>query len=58
MPSSRWHSAHSRRWASVSWEQPSLAQRLADLFSVLAPAFLKWQYAGILVEGMTYRGCG
>jgi DNA-binding MarR family transcriptional regulator len=33
---------------------PSTAQQLADLFSVLAPAFLKWQYAGILVEGMTY----
>lgn len=32
----------------------SVAQQLADLFSVLAPAFLKWQYAGILVEGMTY----
>jgi len=27
---------------------------LADLFSVLAPAFLKWRYAGVLVEGMTY----
>src|SRR4029450_5734687 len=36
-------------------KQPSsTAQRLADPFSVLAPAFLKWQYAGILVEGMTY----
>jgi DNA-binding MarR family transcriptional regulator len=36
-------------------KQPlSVAQQLADLFSVLAPAFLKWQYAGILVEGMTY----
>jgi DNA-binding MarR family transcriptional regulator len=33
---------------------PSTAQQLADLFSVLAPAFLKWQYAGVLVEGMTY----
>jgi DNA-binding MarR family transcriptional regulator len=32
---------------------PSAAQ-LADLFSLFAPAFLKWQYAGILVEGMTY----
>ena len=30
------------------------AQELADLFSMFAPAFLKWQYAGILVEGMTY----
>jgi DNA-binding MarR family transcriptional regulator len=29
-------------------------QELADLFSTFAPAFLKWQYAGILVEGMTY----
>ena len=29
-------------------------QNLADLFSLFAPAFLKWQYAGILVEGMTY----
>jgi DNA-binding MarR family transcriptional regulator len=35
-------------------QAPGVAQRLADLFSVLAPAFLKWQYAGILVEGMTY----
>lgn len=35
-------------------QPPSTAQQLADLFSVLAPAFLKWQYAGILVEGMTY----
>jgi DNA-binding MarR family transcriptional regulator len=35
-------------------QPPSAAQQLADLFSVLAPAFLKWQYAGILVEGMTY----
>jgi DNA-binding MarR family transcriptional regulator len=35
-------------------QPPSTAQRLADLFSVLAPAFLKWQYAGILVEAMTY----
>jgi DNA-binding MarR family transcriptional regulator len=35
-------------------QPPSLAQQLADLFSVLAPAFLKWQYAGVLVEGMTY----
>lgn len=33
---------------------PSDAQRLADLFSVFAPAFLKWQYAGVLVPGMTY----
>lgn len=32
----------------------SRAQRLADLFSILAPAFLKWQYAGVLVPGMTY----
>ena len=32
----------------------SAAQRLADLFSILAPAFLKWQYAGVLVPGMTY----
>jgi DNA-binding MarR family transcriptional regulator len=30
------------------------AQQLADLFSLFAPAFLKWQYAGILVAGMTY----
>jgi DNA-binding MarR family transcriptional regulator len=30
------------------------SQQLADLFSLFAPAFLKWQYAGILVEGMTY----
>jgi DNA-binding MarR family transcriptional regulator len=35
-------------------QPPSTAQQLADLFSVLAPAFLKWQYAGVLVEGMTY----
>ena len=35
-------------------QPPSIAQQLADLFSVLAPAFLKWQYAGVLVEGMTY----
>jgi DNA-binding MarR family transcriptional regulator len=35
-------------------QPPGAAQRLADLFSVLAPAFLKWQYAGVLVEGMTY----
>jgi DNA-binding MarR family transcriptional regulator len=33
---------------------PGAAQRLADLFSVFAPAFLKWQYAGVLVPGMTY----
>jgi DNA-binding MarR family transcriptional regulator len=33
---------------------PSHAQGLADLFSVFAPAFLKWQYAGVLVPGMTY----
>src|SRR4029453_13561396 len=26
----------------------------ADLFSIFAPAFLKWQYAGVLVPGMTY----
>ncbi|HJW10964.1 MAG TPA: MarR family transcriptional regulator [Albitalea sp.] len=30
------------------------SQRVADAFSVFAPAFLKWQYAGVLVEGMTY----
>jgi DNA-binding MarR family transcriptional regulator len=30
------------------------SQRLADVFSLFAPAFLKWQYAGVLVEGMTY----
>jgi len=30
------------------------AAQLADLFSLFAPAFLKWQYAGILVDGMTY----
>ena len=30
------------------------SRRVADVFSVFAPAFLKWQYAGILVEGMTY----
>jgi DNA-binding MarR family transcriptional regulator len=35
-------------------QPPSTAQQLADLVSVFAPAFLKWQYAGILVEGMTY----
>jgi DNA-binding MarR family transcriptional regulator len=35
-------------------QPPDVAQQLADLFSVLAPAFLKWQYAGVLVEGMTY----
>lgn len=29
-------------------------QRLADMFSIFAPAFLKWQYAGVLVPGMTY----
>jgi DNA-binding MarR family transcriptional regulator len=34
--------------------QPSQAQRLADMFSIFAPAFLKWQYAGVLVPGMTY----
>ena len=28
--------------------------RLADLFSIFAPSFLKWQYAGVLVPGMTY----
>jgi DNA-binding MarR family transcriptional regulator len=33
---------------------PSPTQRLADLFSIFAPAFLKWQYAGVLVPGMTY----
>lgn len=33
---------------------PAQAQRLADLFSIFAPAFLKWQYAGVLVPGMTY----
>jgi DNA-binding MarR family transcriptional regulator len=33
---------------------PPQAQRLADLFSMFAPAFLKWQYAGVLVQGMTY----
>jgi DNA-binding MarR family transcriptional regulator len=33
---------------------PPPAQRLADLFSIFAPAFLKWQYAGVLVPGMTY----
>ncbi|HET8641076.1 MAG TPA: MarR family transcriptional regulator [Pseudonocardiaceae bacterium] len=33
---------------------PSTAQHLADLFSIFAPAFLKWQYAGVLVPGMTY----
>jgi DNA-binding MarR family transcriptional regulator len=33
---------------------PAPAQRLADLFSIFAPAFLKWQYAGVLVPGMTY----
>lgn len=30
------------------------AQELADAFSMFAPAFLKWQYAGVLVQGMTY----
>ncbi len=35
-------------------EPSGAAQRLADLFSVFAPAFLKWQYAGVLVPGMTY----
>jgi DNA-binding MarR family transcriptional regulator len=35
-------------------QAPRPAQQLADLFSVFAPAFLKWQYAGILVGGMTY----
>jgi DNA-binding MarR family transcriptional regulator len=30
------------------------SQRVADAFSLFAPAFLKWQYAGVLVEGMTY----
>lgn len=34
--------------------QSNTARKLADLFSLFAPAFLKWQYAGILVEGMTY----
>jgi DNA-binding MarR family transcriptional regulator len=33
---------------------PSPALRLAELFSIFAPAFLKWQYAGVLVPGMTY----
>ena len=37
----------------MSTASPS-AQRLADLFSIFAPAFLKWQYAGVLVPGMTY----
>jgi DNA-binding MarR family transcriptional regulator len=32
----------------------SAVQQLADLFSIFAPAFLKWQYAGVLVPGMTY----
>ena len=32
------------------------AQELADLFSMFAPAFLKWQYAGILVEGRPQEG--
>jgi DNA-binding MarR family transcriptional regulator len=35
-------------------KQSSDPQRLAELFSVFAPAFLKWQYAGVLVPGMTY----
>lgn len=30
------------------------SQRVAEVFSLFAPAFLKWQYAGVLVEGMTY----
>jgi hypothetical protein len=34
-------------------KRPCTAQQLADLFSVLAPAFLKCQYAGILVEGIS-----
>jgi DNA-binding MarR family transcriptional regulator len=34
--------------------KPPAAQHLADLFSIFAPAFLKWQYAGVLVPGMTY----
>ncbi len=33
---------------------PDQRSRLADLFSIFAPAFLKWQYAGVLVPGMTY----
>lgn len=38
----------------MSTSRSNPAQHLADLFSLFAPAFLKWQYAGILVEGMTY----
>jgi DNA-binding MarR family transcriptional regulator len=38
----------------MSTPRSNTAQQLADLFSLFAPAFLKWQYAGILVEGMTY----
>jgi DNA-binding MarR family transcriptional regulator len=34
--------------------KPPDGQHLADLFSIFAPAFLKWQYAGVLVPGMTY----
>jgi DNA-binding MarR family transcriptional regulator len=34
----------------------SEAQRLAELFSVFAPGFLKWQYAGVLVAGVLVAG--
>jgi DNA-binding MarR family transcriptional regulator len=39
---------------STGSSSSTTAQHLADMFSLFAPAFLKWQYAGILVEGMTY----
>jgi DNA-binding MarR family transcriptional regulator len=39
---------------STGSSSATAAQELADLFSMLAPAFLKWQYAGVLVPGMTY----
>jgi DNA-binding MarR family transcriptional regulator len=39
---------------TMSTSRSNPAQDLADHFSLFAPAFLKWQYAGILVEGMTY----
>jgi DNA-binding MarR family transcriptional regulator len=44
----------SRRRTRGPGAPEATAQRLANLFSVFAPAFLKWQYGGILVEGMTY----
>ena len=38
---------------STNASSSTSAQELADLFSMFALTFFKWQYAGILVEGMT-----